>query len=190
MDPIKLQLWSVIGTWVAGAGTIGAVITSLWLAFHQNKIKLKVSAGHRILIRPHSEGTPDFCSIQVVNVGLRPAIVTHVGWQVRRWCKKKQMLQTFGYPEFDDVPKTLYEGEEANFLIPFVRSGGDEDWIVRFPQYMVGQDSWKLIKTLKVTVHTSVGQRFKVKVERNLIQKLEESYKANIGVQRPDKACD
>lgn len=179
MDSTTLQLWSVIGTWVAGIGTVGAVITSLWFALHQNTIKLKVSAGHRLLITPGSRETPDYCSIRVVNVGLRPAKVTHVGWEVGRWRKKKHMLQTFGYPGFDDVPKTLHEGEEANFMIPFLRSGGDQDWIVSFPKYLVGEDSPKLIKTLKVAVYTSVGQGFKRKVEHNLIEKIEESYEAN-----------
>jgi hypothetical protein len=179
MDSTTLQLWSVIGTWVAGIGTVGAVITSLWLALHQNTIKLKVSAGHRLLISPRSRENPDYCSIRVVNVGLRPAKVTHVGWEVGRWRKKKYLLQTFGYPGFDDVPKTLHEGEEANFMIPFVPSGGGQDWIASFPECLVGEDSPKLIKTLKVTVHTSVGQGFKQKAEQNLIDKLEESYEFN-----------
>lgn len=188
MDSTTLQLWSVIGTWVAGIGTVGAVITSLWLARHQNTIKLKVSAGYRLLITPGTQETRDYCSIRVVNVSLRPAKVTHVawqithvhvGWQVGKWRKKQYILQTFGSPGFDDVPKTLHEGEEANFMIPFVSSGGGEDWIASFPKDLVGEDSPKLIKTLKVTVHTSVGQSFKRKVEGNLIKKLEESYGAN-----------
>ncbi|HDZ45608.1 hypothetical protein LCGC14_0097230 [marine sediment metagenome] len=188
MDTTTLQLWSVIGTWVAGIGTVGAVVTSLWFALHQNTIKLKVSAGHRILVTPGSKETPDYCSIQVVNVGLRPAKITHVGWEVGRWRNKKYMLQTFGYPGFDDVPKTLYEGEEASFMIPFLYSGGGEDWVVRFPKYIVGDGSPRLIKTLKVSVHTSVGQSFKRKVERNLIDKIEESYKANNEMQPTQKA--
>lgn len=187
MDPVTLQLWSVIGTWVASIGTVGAVITSLWFALHQNTIKLKISAGHRILVTPGTKETPDYCSISVVNVGLRPAKVTHVSWECGRWRNKKYMLQTFGYPGFDDVPKTLHEGEEASFMIPFLRSGGGEDWVVRFPEYLVGDGSPRLIKTLKLTVHTSVGQRFKQKVEKNLVAKLLESYAANKGMQPTQK---
>jgi hypothetical protein len=179
MDPTKLQFWAVLGTWVASIGTVAAVITSLWFAFHQNRIKLKVSAGHRILITTASRETPDYCCINVVNVGLRPAKISNVSWQVGRGRKKKRFIQTFGYPGFDDIPKTLQEGEAANFMIPFVSSGGGKDWIIDFAKDLVGKDSSVLIKSLKVYVHTSVGQSFKSKAEKDLIEKLEDAYNAN-----------
>ena len=179
MDPITLQLWSVIGTWLAGVGTLGAVITSLWFAFNQNRIKLKVTAGHRIFITSASTEKPDYCFIKVVNVGLRPAKISNVSWQVGKGKKKKQVLQTFGFPGFDDIPKTIQQGEEAVFMIPFLYTSADKDWIVHFPKYIVGDDSPKLIKSLKVCVYTSVGQSFKTKAEPGLIEKIEKSFEAN-----------
>lgn len=89
------------------------------------------------------------------------------------------MIQTFGFTGYDDIPKTLAEGEEANFMIPFIFSSNDDDWIVSFPKYLVGGDSPKLINSLKVAVHTSVGQSFFSKAEAGLIEKLEQSYEAN-----------
>lgn len=84
MDLTSLQLWGVIGTWVAGIGTVAAVITSLWFAMHLNSIKLEGSASHRIAVTPGSKETPDYCFIHVVNIGLRPAKITNVSWHVGR----------------------------------------------------------------------------------------------------------
>ena len=179
MNPATLQLWAVIGTWIASIGTVGAVITSLWLALYQTKIKLKVSAGHRLYITPGCNEPPDYCAIRVVNIGTRPAKITNVAWQVGNGKKKKQMVQIFGFSTFDDVPKILQEGEEANFMIPFTYPGNKDNWIITFPKCLVGKDSPRLIKSLKVIICTSVGQNFKCKAEDCLIEKLEESYEAN-----------
>jgi len=178
MDSNTLQLWSVIGTWVASIGTVSAVITSLWLSYHQGRIKLKVVAGCRQVVTPGSSHIPDYCMIKVANTGTRPAKIVNVGWEAGRFRNKRHMVQMFGIPGFDDVPKMLPEGEEATFMVPFHLNGDDEDWIVRFPQYLSEGDS-DILKTLKVTVHTSVGQSFKVRVEKNLIEKLEASLKSN-----------
>ena len=179
MDPIDLQFWGVVGTWVASIGTVGAVITSLWFAIHQNTVKLKVSVGVRTLVTPGQTDLPEYCSIQVANIGHRPAKITNVSWQVRRWRTRKKWLQTFGFSEFDDIPKMLAEGEEASFMIPLNQFGNDDDWIVSFPKYLVGDDDPRLIKSLKVGIHTSVGQSFYSKAENGLIEALVEAYEAN-----------
>jgi hypothetical protein len=160
MDPSNLQFWGVIGTWVASIGTVGAVITSLWFAIHQNTIKLKVSAGLRNLATQGQSDQPEYCCIQVVNVGLRSAKITNVSWRVRRWRTKRQIIQMFGFQQFDDIPKTLAEGEEATFMIPVVSSGDDSNWKVYFAKKVVGDDDPRLLKSLTVDIHTSVGQSF------------------------------
>jgi len=180
MDQDTIQLWGIIGTWVAGIGTVSAVIVSLWLAYHQGKVKLKVYAGHRLIITSGSSSRPEYCSIRVVNVGNRPANVTSVGWEAGWFKNKKHFVQVFGTPGFDDVPKVLHEGQEANFMVPLRLEGNDEDWIVRFPKSLVGESGHvSYIKRLKVVVGTSVGQMFRIRVENNLVEKLLESYEAN-----------
>ncbi len=174
-----LELWGVIGTWVASIGTVAAVITSLWLASHQNSIKLKVSAGERIMIRPGSSATPQFCAIYVANIGMRPARITNISWEVGKRKGKKYLMQTFGFPGYDDVPKNLQEGEQANFMIPFNFNGDETDWIKAFPKYVVGNDDPKLLKTLTLKIHTSVGATYSARAEEGLINSLIESYEVN-----------
>ena len=178
MNPNTLELWNVIGTWIASIGTVSAVITSLWLAYHQGRVKLNVVAGHRQLVTQGSKNIPDCCMINVVNTGTRPAKIVRVGWEAGRFKSKKYMIQMFGFPGFDDVPKTLQEGEETIFMVPFCANGDDKDWIVRFPQRLA-EGNPKIINSLRAVVYTSVGQSFKVKVENGLIEKLQESLKAN-----------
>ncbi len=180
MDQNTVQIWGVIGTWVASIGTISAVILSLYFAYNRGKIKLKVTAGHRLVITPGLNSRPEYCSIKVVNAGDRPAKITSVGWETGRFKNKKHFVQLFGTPGFDDIPKVLYEGEEANFMVPLRFKGNDEDWIIRFPKELAGdKGNLSYIKRLKVVVGTSVGQMFRTRVEANLVEKLLESYEAN-----------
>ena len=60
-----------------------------------------------------------------------------MGWETGWFKNKKHIIQIFGTPGFDDVPKVLHEGQEANFMVPLRLNGGDEDWIVRFPKTLV-----------------------------------------------------
>ncbi|MCR9527509.1 hypothetical protein [Vibrio alginolyticus] len=164
MSETTIAFWSMIGTWVAGIGTISAVVTSLWLARKQEKIDLNVIAGHRQIVTVGSEDTPDYCMIKVTNRGVRPAKITNVGWEYGSLTKKNHLIQLFGFPESDDIPKVLNEGEDACFLIPFSNSLSEGTWITTFPKQLTPSG----IKSLKVCVYTSVGQAFKVKVEKGL----------------------
>lgn len=89
MEETNLQLWNVIGTWVASIGTVSAVITSLWFSRQQNRIRLKISAGARMVFTPGSEHQPMYCIINVVNIGDRPAKITGISWQFGRFKNKK-----------------------------------------------------------------------------------------------------
>jgi len=180
MSETAIQLWGVIGTWVAGIGTVSAVIVSLWLAYHQGRARLIVNAGHRLIITQGSKVRPEYCVIKVVNRGNRPANITSIGWEAGRFKNKKHFVQALGTPGFDDVPKVLHEGEEANFMIPFRLNGDDKDWVVLFPKYLADPEGkTRYIKQLRVVVATSVGQMFRVRPEKNLVKKLLESYEAN-----------
>ncbi|MCL1127796.1 hypothetical protein [Shewanella surugensis] len=105
MDSDSLQLWSVIGTWLASIGTVSAVVTSLWLANRQGKIHLGIVAGHRQLVTKASKTVPDLCMIKIVNKGTRPAKITGIGWECGRFKKKIHLIQMFGTPDSDIFQK-------------------------------------------------------------------------------------
>ena len=180
MNELTLRFWEVIGAWVAAFATLTAVVVSLWLALSQSKVKLKINAGHRLLLTEGQKETPDYCYINIVNISPKPAKIVSVGWQVGLF-KKRYFYQKFGIPESAQVPVTLQQdGDEATFLLPFHFRSDDQDWIVHFPQSIFNGHKPKIqLMTLCVLVYTSVGQKFKVKVEDNLKEKLLESYEAN-----------
>lgn len=173
----NLQLWSVIGTWVASIGTVSAVITSLWLASRADKVKLKVFAGHRLLLPKLEKGNNDYCYINVVNTGSKPVKITNIGWQAGRSKTKQHMVQIFGLSNSDNVPKMLTEGEEATFLVPFHLRGNEEDWLNSMSKALT--EKTNNIKSLKVCVSTSIGQQFIVPVEDTLKEKLLAQTKTN-----------
>ena len=80
---------------------------------------MKIVAGHRVLISPLEKNNNSYCYINVVNTGFKPVKITNIGWQAGRFKNKQHMVQIFGLPNSDNVPKMLNEGEEATFLIPF-----------------------------------------------------------------------
>lgn len=174
MTSDDIQFWTMIGTWVASFGTVAAVITSLWFAYNQNKIKLRVTVGHRKIFSRGSEEVPDYCIIKVVNLSNKPAKLENIGWRAGIWRSKTSVIQLFGTPGFDDIPKVLTEGQDATFAVPFRLNGNDDDWIVRFPKSMTKASSLN-IYSLKLWVHTAQGQTFVVKPEKGLIDQLKKS---------------
>ena len=171
MDGTTLQLWGVIGTWVASIGTVSAVVASLWLAYRQNKIDLKISAGLRVAVTPGNSETEDYCLISVVNVGSRTVKLSGIGWEAGWFRKKISLYQKADLPEGDTIPKQLYEGEDATFLIPFKQPIGDGFWIDSIANKL-SESNPKKLNSLKVVIATSAGQTFKVKVEKEFVKEM------------------
>ncbi len=174
MTSDEIQFWTMIGTWVASFGTVAAVITSLFFAYNQNKVKLRITVGHRQILSRSSEGSPDYCVIKVVNLGSKPAKIESIGWRAGFFRSKTSLIQLFGIPGFDDMPKVLAEGQDATFAVPFRLKGDSDDWIVRFPKSVTEHSSLN-IHSLKLWVHIAQGQTFTVKPEKGLIEQLKKS---------------
>jgi hypothetical protein len=86
MHQNTIQIWGVVGTWGVGIGTVSAVVLSLWFAYNQGNVKLKVTAGLRLLITKGSKSQLEYCAIKVVNIGAGPLNINSVGWETG-WLK-------------------------------------------------------------------------------------------------------
>ena len=177
---MTLQELDVLGTWVAGLGTLLAVIVSLYLARTLGRIKLRVVVGERKIITQGSTETPDVVTVLVTNCSQRPARVTHISWQIG-FRKKKNFIQMFNSPGYETLPKMLNEGEEGHFVVPYKTHGNDEDWDKSIAQDLLEDSALPrlYISTLRCIVSTSIGQQFKVKVEKSLRDRLLQNYKTN-----------
>lgn len=175
----KIQIANVVGTWLAGIGTVAAVITSLWFSRRENKIKLAVKVSHRQLVTRGQQNAPDFLYVHVVNKGIRPANITGFGWFVGRLKNKKHLIQLFGDSESDAIPKMLNEGEEGQFLIRLSHADNPTGWIDKFIADVLQPNPRKQLKTLRLMAYTSVGQNFKAKIDSNLKKLFVQNFKAN-----------
>lgn len=157
---------------MAGIGTLSAVIVSLYLARRDSKVKLIVTAGHRVLVTPGQTRTPDYCSIRVTNVGFRPATITGIGWKVGLLKKKYGIQTVHGHPASSNLPVKLEYGDEASYLIGFLGDGTYPNWIDEFPIDFLSNNPKISTLTLKVQAFTSVGKTFESKIEKGLRQRL------------------
>ena len=172
MKPETFQILNTIGIWLAGIGTLSAVIVSLYLARRDSNVQLKVCAGHRVLVTPGQKGTPDYCSIRVTNVGFRPATITGIGWKVGLFKKKYGIQTVYGHPASSKLPVKLDYGDEASYLIGFLGDGTYPNWIDEFPKDFLADHPRISSLTLKVQAFTSVGKTFEAKIEKGLRQRL------------------
>jgi len=175
IDQAVLALLNTIGIWLAGIGTLSAVIVSLYLARKDSIVRLKVYAGHRILVAQNQKEQPDFLSIGITNVGFRKVTITGIGWKVGIFKKKYGIQTLYPNPISDNLPKTLNDGDEARVLIPFKNSQNYPNWIDDFPKDFLGKYPKLSSRTLKLQVLTTIGKTFEVKIEAGLRQKLIES---------------
>jgi hypothetical protein len=68
------ETWKFINTfapWVSAIGTIAAVITSLYLAIRDYKIRLKVDNFEATVSFHHNNEHPNFQVLHITNVGSR-----------------------------------------------------------------------------------------------------------------------
>ena len=161
----KVQLWMVVGTWVAGLATFAAVVTSLYFARSAEKVRLRIFVGIRTLIRGDGSFGEDFVCLNVTNVGERPATITTVGWVVGKRKKRKHYIQKLFQPGSQQCPFELKHGENANLMISTAA------WVTDFKKFL-DDTSDQSLKTLRAQVFTSVGQTSEIKPEGSLIDLL------------------
>ena len=164
----KVQLWLVVGTWVAGLATLLAVMTSLHFSRRSERVRLKISVGIRQTI---GDGNPleDHVCFDVTNVGDRPVIITTIGWVVGRRKKRRYCIQPLSGRWTKQYPIELTHGQNAHFMVSLAET---PNWVREFSAGFINDPSDQSLKTLRAQVFTSVGQTFEVKPETGLIHQL------------------
>ena len=169
--PDVLEVLSTIGNWLAGVGGTVTAIMALYLARRDVRVNLKISVDHEILVTPGLKETQDYCSVRIVNVGLRPANITNIGWRVG-FFRRRYGIQTFhAHPMSGKLPTKLDSGEEVSYLVGFL----DERypyWLDEIKNSFLPYTPKISPLTMRIQVHTSIGQVFQAKIEKSLQQKL------------------
>ena len=165
----KVQLWMVVGTWVAGLATLAAVITALYFARRAEKVRLKIFVGIRQII--YGDGSPfeDHVCFDVTNVGQLPVTITTVGWVVGKRKKRRYCVQPLLASRSQQCPVELTHGEQAHLMVSLTKT---PNWASDFSAGFINDPSGQSLKTLKAQIFTSVGQTFEIKPESDLIDRL------------------
>ncbi|MCY4153869.1 MAG: hypothetical protein OXD47_11250 [Gammaproteobacteria bacterium] len=158
--------------WLSAVGTIAAVVATIYFAKRGERVRLKISAGHRLLVgQGMPEPFPEYLCIRVVNIGYRDTNVKNIGWKVRLF-KKRYAVQNIVQNQFSSkLPVLLRQGEEVNYLIPINK---ETNWLKRFCLDMLMPNPQVHIHFVKIWVTTSVGITFESKIESSLKKKLKE----------------
>jgi|JI6StandDraft_1071083.scaffolds.fasta_scaffold378899_1 hypothetical protein len=165
----KIQIWNALGTWIAGIATFAAVVVSLHLAHRAERVRVQASAGIRVIFA--GDGTPaeEHFGVTVVNLADRPLTINSIGWRVGRCKKKRYCIQPLYGQHTQQYPKQLGHGEQASFLVSFKTT---PNWPKQFAEGFVQDFSSCNLKTLRVLIHTSIGETIEVVPEPNLLERL------------------
>ena len=165
----QINLWNAIGTWVAGLATFSAVIASLWLARHSERVDLAVNVGLRSIFAGDGSPPEQALSFDVTNRGAKPVTVVGIGWVVGRGKGRRYCMQTTSAPYTANVPVELTHGKTARFLVSFEVT---PNWAQEFRQKFMPNLEPRTLRSLRAQVHTSVGTTKFVKPESSVIKLL------------------
>ena len=105
----------------------------------------------------------------MVNIGETEATITAIGWLGRRRWDRVAGVQFLddGIYAGTKLPVTLKFGQKARFMIR-VRP----HWLPQLARAMIGRFSWWSARFVRCSIWTSVGQSFKVRPSRKIVQLL------------------
>ena len=161
------ELYNSFSNWVAAIATLSAVLVSLYLARRAARPRAKVSVGLRVIVGSGGKGAyPEVIVFRIVNIGDRVIRVTNIGWQLGLF-KKRYAIQLYDPLLSSALPIELSHGQEASWTVP--TDFGDDPWRISFAKKMMEPYFWVAGKTLRVQFHTSVGEVFTARPEKNVI---------------------
>lgn len=165
----QIQIWNVVGTWLAGIATFLVVLVSLHLARRAERVRITATAGIRLVFAGDGSPAEEHVGITVVNQGDRPVTINSIGWRVGKRKEARFCIQPVSGKYTHQYPKQLDHGEQASFLVSFSAIPG---WSREFAIGFIQDLNDRNLKTLRALIHTSVGQTIEVAPESNLLEKL------------------
>ena len=139
LSDYMIRVLAMLGTWLAGVGSLAAVITSLWLARRTERPHLAAKV-HMKDFRDADSHFQGQWVFSIVNTGFRPLMVEKLGW---RW--RASLCGHIHWEAFvDGLPKTLEPGDHASIETDFAFND-----IVQLLQSR---------KRVSVVVDTAIGQ--------------------------------
>jgi hypothetical protein len=179
------ETWRFINTfapWLSAIGTLIAVAISLYVALRSEWQKLDVRVVLRnvrigkdepwVFLRPNMNSNipPDLLMVFITNVRRRTAALAEIYWQAGHG--KKFPLRPTPPNEYScDFCGALKDGDYRYFSWPLEGSGGlKRDFRKDFGDEFAGFLGAIRLRRLKLCVETSIGDAYRVKPEREVLQ--------------------
>ena len=165
-----IDLIGALGTWVAGIGSLLAVVVALWLARRDSRVRLKCRATQIMFVggKPPSGWVLE---VRVTNAGARRVVIDRIEWRSGHGRKAKRSFQLFSHSSSDRFPKALEHGETAIFR-DSTEGGRLFD---RLARALVDPGKGRPAKSVRVVIGTSVGHVETVRPEQVLLNSLEQA---------------
>ena len=158
--------WGSVADWASAVGSLSAVITALYLSRSAERIRLIGYCGPRTLLNTRGvQG--DVLFISVTNVGHRPTLIKGVGMRTGLFRKRFVIITMQKDDISDGLPNPISDGEEAKWGIPL---DNDREWLKDLCKTFIR--SSLDIKTLRIIVSTSHGERLVIRPEKSLREAL------------------
>jgi len=184
---ITMENYNIINTYAtifAAIGTISAVVLSLYFAYSNRRISLKIHAG----MYKGSQDNKDFILIKILNNGNRTVTISeHFGFEFGLFRKKNLIIgfKNIDWNQSTRFPCKLYDGDEAVVVIPMEQEYGDyletfyKDFLIDSPRVN--------INTLKLQIFPNLGNTIKVKLDKSIkdaIREFTDTKKTNKTLER------
>ena len=153
-----IQIFSLIGVWIAALGTCTASAIAIYLAFRTEKVKLRLTVGFRM-----NENSQRLLFVQVTNLSLNPVTISFVNWEIGRY--RNVLIQTDKFMIAQLCNKKLSYGESIQY---YTKPDIYESWKSYFIQF-IGDHP---LSSLRFALGTSIGQNKKQKLEKSFIRQL------------------
>jgi len=159
-----LRLINSFAPWLSAMGTIAAACVALYLGLRRDRLKLRITALHKVMI---GDSRKDYLEIRAVNTGFVRANITGVDLQ---WGCYKKKYAVFPI-EFDQnfsskLPIEIEPGQDSKYYYPW------ELWLSSFTENDQDEDRSLDPRTIKIRVWTSVGKLFNATIPKNHRQEL------------------
>lgn len=162
LTSIEIEFLSMIGTWVASIGTLGAVIVSLYLALANATVSLNIKDCFAYAINTFNGTDDKFYHVKIINLSDKSVTIDQVGIKLHN--KQVLIVPITGNLLTTQLPKSILYGENVIWSI----STQDllKEWIP-----IIKENNWSIkdIKKWRIIVSTSIGQNFEKKICKDLI---------------------
>jgi hypothetical protein len=170
---ISNEEWEFINTfapWFSAAGTLLAVVTSLYISYSTRRIALEISSGI-YLIDDNGEDKECF-DIDVTNTGYRTISLNHnacISFQVGLFKKTNIGIGPKHIDDFrsSNFPCKLGENETARLSINMKHD--NKNWLHNFKEEYLKNHS---LSSLKIIVYPNIGKPFKTKPDKSIMKEL------------------